>query len=312
MTQTSTYDDLQRRITELEAESTERQSAEKALRESKQLLERTFASLQDAIFILNAADSKIQDCNPAAVRMFGYSRAEMLGRETSFLHVDEVALEEFRTRLYLDIQENGFLWVPEFRMKRKDGTVFPTEHSVVSIEDEDGKRVGWVSVVRDITERKCAEEALKANEEKFRVLASNIPDHVLIQDRELRYTLVLNPQLGLIEADMIGKTDRDFLETADAEKLTAIKRTVLETSKPFHMETSLTNREGGTEYFEGAYIPKHDQTGQVDGLIGYFRNVTERKRAEEEREKLKAQLLQAQKSVEEGNRSVAEGATGCG
>ena len=140
---------------------TERKRAEEALRESQQLLERTFASLLDAVFIIDADTVEIMDCNPAASEIFGYSSQEMLGRTTAFLHIDQAALEEFRQHLYPAVEEKGFLFLPEFRMKRKDGTVFPTEHSVMPLEDEQGKRIGWVSVIRDITDRKRAEDALR-------------------------------------------------------------------------------------------------------------------------------------------------------
>ena len=70
-----------------------------------------------------------------------------------FLHVDEAALKEFQRHLYSTIFERGFLHQFKFRMRRKDGAIFHTEHSVTPLEDEQGKRIGWVSVVRDITER---------------------------------------------------------------------------------------------------------------------------------------------------------------
>jgi signal transduction histidine kinase len=57
-------------------------------------------------------------------------------------------------------------------MKRKDGTVFPTEHSVVPLENEQGKRIGWVSVVRDITERARAEKELEQSRERLRALTA--------------------------------------------------------------------------------------------------------------------------------------------
>ncbi len=133
-----------------------------------------------------------------------------------------------------------------------------------------------------VEERKKAEDALRVGEERFRAIASNTPDHILIQDRQLRYTFVANPQLGLTEQDMLGKTDYDFLTEEEAEKLTRIKTRVLESGQPVHIETSLISKEGKAEYYDGAYVPKFDIQSKVDGLIGYFKNVTERKRAEEE------------------------------
>jgi hypothetical protein len=79
---------------------------------------------------------------------------------------------------------------------------------------------------------------------------------------------------------MMGKADREILEQEDADRLTTIKREVLRTGEPARVETSVQNLRGEDEFFEGAYIPRFDSAGRANGLIGYFRNVTERVRAE--------------------------------
>jgi len=162
---------------------TERKRAEEALRESQQLLERTFASLLDAVFVIDAATTQILDCNPAASEIFGYKPEEMLGRTTAFLHVDETSLEEFRVLLLPAVEKRGFLFLPEFRMKRRDGIVFATEHSVMPLEDGKGQRIGWVSVIRDITERKRAEEALRESRARLAHLSRRLVD---AQEQERR------------------------------------------------------------------------------------------------------------------------------
>lgn len=125
-----------------------------------------------------------------------------------------------------------------------------------------------------------SQEKLAKSEENFKAIASQTPDHILMQDKELRYVFVVNPQLGLTAAEMIGKTDYVILPREEAEKLTTIKRKVLETGKSIHLETSLISKTGEIEYFDGTYVPKFNAQGQVDGLIGYFRNVTQQKKAE--------------------------------
>ena len=72
-----------------------------------------------------------------------------------------------------------------------------------------------------------------------------------------------------------------MLSPEDADKLLKVKRQVLETGRQVHLETSMVSPGGTTEYFEGSYVPKLSSRGKIDGLIGYFRNVTDRPRAEE-------------------------------
>jgi PAS domain S-box-containing protein len=158
----------------------------------------------------------------------------------------------------------------------------------------------------DITGRKLAEAELRKSEERFKMIASSTPDHLLIQDRELRYTLVVNPQLNLKEEDMIGKTDHDFLTKEDADKLTAIKRRVLNTGESVRMEAPLIDSTGAFQYFEGSYVPTFDERKQVTGLIGYFRNVTERKVREKEQERFNRTLQALNKSNEAMMRAMDE------
>ena len=80
---------------------------------------------------------------------------------------------------------------------------------------------------------------------------------------------------------MIGKTDMDFLEKDDAINLSRIKKEVMKTGKSIELQVPLYNKKGEVEFFQGSYIPKFDKTGKVDGLIGYFQNVTKYKLAEE-------------------------------
>ena len=123
-------------------------------------------------------------------------------------------------------------------------------------------------------------EELRQSEGRFRLIASSTPDHILVQDRDLRYSFVINPQLGLTEQDMIGKTDHDLVSKAAADELTAIKKQVLESDHPVSLELPILSPRGGQEFFSGSYVPTHGADGRVDGLIGYFTDVTERKLAE--------------------------------
>ncbi|MCP4369158.1 MAG: PAS domain S-box protein, partial [Deltaproteobacteria bacterium] len=145
-----------------------RKQAEDALKESKELFKKVFEGQTDAIFILTAGvPPMINDCNPAAAQIFGWHRQEMLGQTTELLHVNESTLKEFQDRRFSAIAEKGALHLFNFEMKRKDGTIFPTEHSVVPFNNEEGDCIGWVSVIRDISNRKKTEEEKNKYKEQF-------------------------------------------------------------------------------------------------------------------------------------------------
>ncbi|MFC1614904.1 PAS domain S-box protein, partial [Gemmatimonadota bacterium] len=257
---------------------TERKQAEQALADEAVRRCILVDQSSDGIVVLDQ-DGKVYETNKRFAEMLGYTPEEVLQ-----LHVWEWDTQWTREQLLemvRQVDEAGDHF--ETRHRRKDGTFYDVEISTNGAVCGGQKLV--FCVCRDITERKRAEEALRESEEKFRVITSNTPDHIIMQDSDLRYKVVINPQLGLTEADIIGKTDRDFLGREDAEKLTALKRKVLETGESLKLETTLPNLKGENEFFEGFYVPKFDSTGKIDGLIGYFRNITERKQLEEERAK---------------------------
>lgn len=135
--------------------------AEQSLRAHRQLLEKSLHSLRAAVIIVDADTGAIQECNPGTSRMFGYTRKELIGRTTDFLHLDQRSCRQFRAELDLAVRRQGFLNDFEFRMRRKDGTVFPSEHSVMPIRDESGRLLHWVSLVRDVTQRRQLEQELR-------------------------------------------------------------------------------------------------------------------------------------------------------
>jgi PAS domain S-box-containing protein len=135
--------------------------AEQSARANRQLLEKTFDSIRAGVFIIDAAATSVQDCNPAAPLVFGYSREEIIGHTPALLHLDEATFKQFRAHLEAALKSKEAVSEFELGMRRKDGKSFPTEHSVAPIRNEAGRLVSWVDLVRDITERKRTEEGLR-------------------------------------------------------------------------------------------------------------------------------------------------------
>lgn len=142
----------------------ERMKINESLKESQQLLQKTFTSLQAAVIIFRIeadGSSKIVDCNPAATRIFGYAYEELIGKNKTILLTDETIFDEFENLLDKSIKEKGYLHLDEFRLKRKDGNIFIGEPTVSPLIDDKKKIIGWVGVFRDLTEKKNSENERK-------------------------------------------------------------------------------------------------------------------------------------------------------
>jgi PAS domain S-box-containing protein len=260
---------------------TDRKQAEQVLHENEQRLSSIYATVGDVIYYLSVEPDeqyRFISVNLAFLKVTGLPSEQVIGRKVNEI-IPEPSLTIVLGKYRQAIEEKAIV-------RWEETSDYPTgrltgEVNIAPVFDEAGACTHLVGSVHDITERKLMEEALRASEERFKAIASNTPDHILMQDHQLKYTFVVNPQLGLTEQDMIGKTDDDFLSKEDATQLTQIKTRVLENGKPEHLETSLISMAGNEEHFEGVYIPKFDNQGQVDGLIGYFRNITDRKQAEQ-------------------------------
>jgi two-component system cell cycle sensor histidine kinase/response regulator CckA len=144
---------------------TERVQSEASLKDSRELLRLTFASLTDAVFVVDLDRREIVDCNDGAVRTFGWAREELIGSDTRKLHIDDERFCQFgaayRTAYLTTGEMNG-----EIDMIRRDGTVFPVEYSGRAIPDFHGRRL-FVGIMRDITERRRAEQERRRLEEQM-------------------------------------------------------------------------------------------------------------------------------------------------
>ncbi len=136
---------------------TEKKQAEAALQESEKNYRELFESIRDAILVADT-DRKIIDCNPAFTDQFGYSLDEIKGRETRYIYDNE---EEFRMmgeELGKHVDSGLFLYTINYR--KKSGKVFPGETSVFYLRDSDDNVVGFIGLIRDVSDRKQLEEQL--------------------------------------------------------------------------------------------------------------------------------------------------------
>ena len=279
----------------------EQKIVQKKLRSSEEKFSNAFHVSPAALTITRISDGKFIEVNDSFLRIFEFNREEVIGHTSTELKLWSLAE---RKKLINKQLESGGLRNFELKVKSKSGKIVNILFSSrpMKLEGE----ICHVTTMIDITEQKKADEALKKsralleeNLDKIRIITQNTPDIIVGHDKDLRLTLFINPPLGIKESEVIGKTDYDVLSKPEADKLTLIKTRVIETGKSENIETTLTGRDGELQYFEGTYVPNIDDKGNVQGLIGYFRNVTERKLAEEEIRKSREQIKQLYRHVNE-------------
>jgi PAS domain S-box-containing protein len=168
-----------------------------------------------------------------------------------------------------------------------------------------GEKLGAVVVMRDFTEYKAAQEALKRESTLLHALMNNIPDAIYFKDTESRFTRVNRHapyRGGNAPEEVVGKTDFDFFVEAHARAAYDDEQRIMRTGVPLvDKEECETYTDGSTTWLSTTKVPIFDEEGRVTGLVGISRDITERKRAEEARLEL-AREQAARAEAEAANR----------
>jgi PAS domain S-box-containing protein len=269
---------------------TERKSAERALRDTRILLEKVFESLEEVVFVVDVSTRTIVSCNCAVDRVFGYTADEVIGRNTEFLHVDRESYEEFGRRLFSTLDAGG-VFRAEYRMKRKDGTLFHSEHIVTEILDESGKHTEVVSVVRDISDRKLAEEELRksgtrlAEAQRIAKLGNWVWD---IAGEGLNWSDEVYRIFGLAPREFRATYDAfiGMVHPDDRLKVqTAVDRAV-SAREPYNIQHRIVRPDGAVRVVHEQGVVSYGPEGKAVRMLGTVLDITDLIRAREEREQL--------------------------
>jgi len=270
----------------------------KRMEEDLLLRDRALASSLNAVLVVGL-DFKPIYVNESFLKMTGYTYEEAMQLTITDLSVYPEGLK----RIDEATHTQGF-FIGEESLKRKDGSIFPTDFFTSYITDDKGEPIAIQTAFTDITERKHAEQALQENQKFLQTVMDNIPQSIFWKDNNLTYlgcNSAFASDAGVNSpSDIVGKNDWDMPWKEQAELYRADDSLVMKNGVPkLNYEEPQTNPQGQITWLRTSKIPLYDSDGNVSAVLGMYEDITERKRLEDQiREALERRGLQVQLSTQ--------------
>jgi PAS domain S-box-containing protein len=270
---------------------TERKLAKKALRESEAKYRWLLDNMADVITVIDM-DLHFTYVSPSIMRMRGYTAEEATAQTFEQVMTPEslqIIAKVFEEEMQLEASgtaDPGRSRILDLDEYRKDGSIVCMENHLSFLRDEAQKAVGIISLTRDITERKRAEEEIVRTNTFLDSIIENIPDMIFLKDaRELRFVRFNRAGeelLGQSRDDLIGKNDYDFFPKIQADFFTQKDRNVLSGKKLIDIPEEHIQTRGGEKILHTKKLALLNEKGEPSFLLGISEDITERKRAEEQ------------------------------
>jgi PAS domain S-box-containing protein len=261
---------------------TERKRAEEALRVSEVKYRDLYDNAPDMYHTLDE-NGVIFDCNKTEAKMLGYEKKEIIGK-----HITDFFTEESK-RLYEisfpQLREKKALFNLEREFIRKDGTTFPASLNVFSVYDKNRKFIGTKTIARDISVLKQAESALRESEGKLNAMLQSIADHMSMMDKDLNIIWANDIAKKIFGDEIIGKKcyEAYHKRKEPCEPYPCLTLKAFQDGKVHGHETQVVDKDGNIIYFHcTANVALKNKEGKPIAVIEISRDITERKRAEEE------------------------------
>jgi PAS domain S-box-containing protein len=266
---------------------TARKKAEEELRQSKERFELAVQGSQDGLWDWDLTTDAVY-YSPRYKAMLGYEEHEFPNRSEEWakrVHPDDLGRVRAELRAHFKGRES-LSWV-EFRMRHKDGSYRWIRSRAFVLRDATGRVYRMAGSHEDITDRKNAETELARERSLLRALMDHLPDGIYFKDAAGRFLCVnqaVADYLGVGDPSaLVGKTDFDFFTEEFATVTAAAERAILETGQPLvGVEEKVAFADGRVEWVSTTKMPFRDEGGKILGTFGVSRNITARKRAEEQ------------------------------
>ncbi|MHC4969500.1 MAG: PAS domain-containing protein, partial [Planctomycetota bacterium] len=271
------------RVAGLTQDITGRKRADEELREREERFRSVVDTATDGVIVIDD-QSVITLWNKASEEIFGYTADEAVGQPVTLVvpeHAQQVYFRELE-------QPKGGLdkllsRTTELAGRRKDGSEFPLELSLASWQTSQG--MFFAGIIRDITERRRAEEALRDSEQRFRSVFNETAVGMLLVDADGRFLSVNQSfceMVGYSEQELLGRSYRDLTHPEDiAESARRIRDVLDGQQSSFSMEKRYLHKDGGVLWALTSVAAVRDAEGRPLYRVVETQDITERKRAEE-------------------------------
>jgi len=262
---------------------TERHTAEQALRDSQARYRAIVDTAVDAMVIIDERGT-VQSFNQAAERIFGYAADEVIGNNVSLLMPDpHQGTHDRYIGNYMRTGQRKIIGIGrEVEGRHRDGKPIPLELSIA--EWWAGDQRFFTGIMRDISRRLEAERRLKENLTLLDTIIESCPDPIFVKDRDGRY-VVANSATGMVHGKLrnhlIGVVEHDLLPPEIGRTLRENDRRIMEAGHAQTFEESVFSKgHNEVRHYVSTKTPLWNGAGDVVGVIGFARDITDRKQAE--------------------------------
>ncbi len=288
---------------------TQRKQMEETLRQSEEKYRSVLENMREAYYEMDIAGN-YTFFNDALGHHLGYSREELMGMNYRAYVPPEKWEEAFEiyNLIYRTGKPSKTLDVIQIR---KDGKRISVESSASPIRNEKNEIIGFRGIMRDVTERKQAEETLRQSEERYRTILEDMKDAYFEIDTAGNYTFfndALCHHLGYSREELMGMNYKTYTPPDKVKETFQIYNRIYRTGEPAEIfDIALIRKDGRQLFAESSASPIRNEKNEIIGFRGVLRDVTERKLAAEEKRQLeqKAQLASRLASVGELASGVA-------
>jgi PAS domain S-box-containing protein len=261
----------------------------------------TFENIYDAIIITDL-DGRIIDWNPAAEKLFGYTKAEVLGRSPGIIHHPEQATS--LTRDIIDGMARHGRWTGEIRFIRKDGSEGTCETIVVPLRDSSGEITATLGVNHDVTERNQTRAALQESEIQLRAIVEGAGIGIALgnlqEGRILKSNPALQSLLGYSEAELERMNFTEFTHPDDLAAEMALFGEIASGDRDsYQIEKRYICKDGQIVWVNVTVSTIRDAEGQPKLAIGTVEDISDRQHAAEALRQSEAQFRQLAENIHE-------------